>query len=157
MERIVNMLKLPAKLEGALFFGVLACLDSWLYMFTILPLRFLKALGVLGDFWAACMRDYLMNPDGKKLQKAAHQKEGEDRAKRKAVPARKRERKKTSDLLPSQKADLLRGLVVFITCWFLMLFDASKMYHTIRGQNGIKLYVIYNMLEVCAASAARPP
>lgn len=30
----------------------------------------------------------------------------------------------------------------------LMWFDASRMYHSIRGQAAIKLYVIYNVLEV---------
>lgn len=30
-----------------------------------------------------------------------------------------------------------------------MWFDASRMYHSIRGQAAIKLYVIYNVLEVC--------
>lgn len=30
-----------------------------------------------------------------------------------------------------------------------MYFDASRMYHGIRGQAAIKLYVIYNVLEVC--------
>ncbi|KKY14212.1 putative eukaryotic membrane protein family [Diplodia seriata] len=30
-----------------------------------------------------------------------------------------------------------------------MRFDASKTYHNIRGQAAIKLYVIYNVLEVC--------
>lgn len=30
-----------------------------------------------------------------------------------------------------------------------MRFDASRMYHSIRGQAAIKLYVIYNVLEVC--------
>ena len=29
------------------------------------------------------------------------------------------------------------------------LTDASKIYHTIRGQDTIKLYVIFNALEVC--------
>lgn len=29
-----------------------------------------------------------------------------------------------------------------------MWFDASRMYHSIRGQAAIKLYVIYNVLEV---------
>ncbi|KAJ0354746.1 hypothetical protein COL154_011610 [Colletotrichum chrysophilum] len=31
---------------------------------------------------------------------------------------------------------------------FLMKLDASRMYHFIRAQDGIKLYVIYNVLEV---------
>jgi len=60
----------------------------------------------------------------------------------------RRKAARVSDLLPSHKADILRGLVVFCTCWILMRFDASRMYHSIRGQNGVKLYVIYNMLEV---------
>jgi hypothetical protein len=29
-----------------------------------------------------------------------------------------------------------------------MKLDASRMYHSIKGQAAIKLYVIYNMLEV---------
>jgi hypothetical protein len=35
------------------------------------------------------------------------------------------------------------------SCFVLMRFDASRMYHGIRGQSAIKLYVIYNLLEVC--------
>ena len=31
------------------------------------------------------------------------------------------------------------------------LADASKIYHSIRGQDTIKLYVIFNSLEVSAA------
>lgn len=37
---------------------------------------------------------------------------------------------------------------MIVTCWVLMRFDASRMYHWIRGQAAIKLYVIYNVLEV---------
>lgn len=31
---------------------------------------------------------------------------------------------------------------------FLSLFDVSRVYHYIRGQNAIKHYVLFNMLEV---------
>jgi hypothetical protein len=54
-----------------------------------------------------------------------------------------------SALLPSHKADLLKGALVVVSCVVLMRFDASRMYHGIRGQSAIKLYVIYNVLEVC--------
>ena len=54
-----------------------------------------------------------------------------------------------SALLPDHKADLLRGLLILLSCKILMYFDASRMYHGIRGQAAIKLYVIYNVLEVC--------
>jgi hypothetical protein len=50
--------------------------------------------------------------------------------------------------MPSHKADILKGLLVIASCAILMRFDASKMYHGIRGQAAIKLYVIYNVLEV---------
>lgn len=53
-----------------------------------------------------------------------------------------------SALLPDDKADILTGLLMITTCCVLMYFDASRMYHWIRGQAAIKLYVIYNVLEV---------
>jgi hypothetical protein len=54
-----------------------------------------------------------------------------------------------SALMPSHKADILKGLLIVFSCFVLMRFDASRMYHGIRGQSAIKLYVIYNLLEVC--------
>lgn len=150
LERILNFLMLPPKLEGALMFGLFACLDSWLYIFTILPLRFLKALGVLIGYWNNCIVEYFTY-EGKKLQKtrrksiaASSDKTNDPNAKSK----RKKDTKLASDLMPSHKADIMRGMVLFTTCWVLMRFDASKMYHSVRGQSGIKLYVIYNMLDV---------
>jgi len=147
MERIMNFFLLPPKLEGALMFGVLACLDSWLYIFTILPLRFLKAIGVLIEFWRVCIWDYF-NYDGNKLRKPrkGSRLSSEDQEKRRE--RRKRKENKVSGLNSNHKADILRGMILFTSCWFLMRFDASKMYHSIRGQSGIKLYVMYNMLDV---------
>ena len=53
-----------------------------------------------------------------------------------------------STLQQSHKADILQGLLIVCSCAVLMRFDASRMYHNIRGQAVIKLYVIYNVLEV---------
>jgi hypothetical protein len=47
LERLVNFLVLPPALEQVLWFGILACLDAWLHSFTILPLRFIKAVYIL--------------------------------------------------------------------------------------------------------------
>lgn len=42
----------------------------------------------------------------------------------------------------------LSGSIVVI-CWVLLTYvDVSVLYHIVRGQSVIKLYVIYNMLEV---------
>lgn len=52
-------------------------------------------------------------------------------------------------LPPAQKADLLRVLIVALAISILVpLTDASKIYHSIRGQDNIKIYVIFNALEV---------
>ncbi|XDG05914.1 hypothetical protein ABKA04_005529 [Annulohypoxylon sp. FPYF3050] len=86
-ERLLNALLLPPYLERILTFGTLACLDAWLYTFTILPMRFLIALGVLLKWWA-----YVI--------------------------------------------------------WKEVRWVVGRMYHVIRAQSSMKLYVIYNILEV---------
>ncbi|EFW21881.1 conserved hypothetical protein [Coccidioides posadasii str. Silveira] len=52
LERLQNFLLLPPSVEQVLLFGTLACLDSWLYSFTILPLRFCKSILILSQSWA---------------------------------------------------------------------------------------------------------
>ena len=91
-------------------FGFIVCFDSFLYTFTILPIRFVLALGRLVAIIARTT----------------------------SVP-----------LPPSQKADILRTFLLVISIILLgPLTDASKIYHSIRGQDTIKLYVIFNALEV---------
>lgn len=53
-----------------------------------------------------------------------------------------------SNLSAFHKADLLQGAVIICSSIALMTLDASRMYHFIRAQSAIKLYVIYNILEV---------
>ncbi|TFK54341.1 DUF747-domain-containing protein [Heliocybe sulcata] len=104
-ERVVNFLSIPVAMEKIIGFGFFLCLDSFLYTFTILPIRFLLALLAL-----------FRSP---------------------------------SSLPSSQKADILRALLLVVSLAILVpLTDASKIYHSIRGQDTIKLYVIFNALEI---------
>lgn len=58
-------------------------------------------------------------------------------------------------LQPAQVCDILKG-VILVICYFMMHYvDYSMMYHLIRGQSVIKLYIIYNMLEVRPSLTAR--
>ncbi|CAL1612923.1 unnamed protein product [Knipowitschia caucasica] len=51
-------------------------------------------------------------------------------------------------LQPAQVCDILKGLIL-VLCYSMMHYvDYAMMYHLIRGQSVIKLYIIYNMLEV---------
>jgi len=186
IDRLKNFLFLPPQLEQILWFGALACLDAWLYSFTILPLRFLKALSILGHFWAQCIiqdarfvAEFLYNGLGRMWRRRRRQESSSGSATVEASTAgpriklehdqkpvapqattnRKARRSSTHDhrrtisipstLSADHKADILKGLLILISSVILMYFDASRMYHGIRGQAAIKLYVIYNVLEVC--------
>lgn len=49
----------------------------------------------------------------------------------------------------SMKCDIAKFSIFLITSAVLYkITDASKMYHSVRGQEVIKLYVIFNVLEV---------
>lgn len=199
LERLQNFLLLPPQLEQVLWFGALACLDAWLYSFTILPLRFLKALCILGQSWGHNMvlefrfvsriifagtgrmwrrrrgkdgpalteppapadeqADFRKTSSsnsttqqaaiGSDSANAKHSYPETERKQRRGSAFKHRRTKSTpSALMPDHKADILKGLLVLFSCSILMYFDASRMYHSIRGQAAIKLYVIYNVLEV---------
>ncbi|CAG7938942.1 unnamed protein product [Penicillium olsonii] len=198
IERLMNFLMLPPMLEQVLCFGSLACLDAWLYSFTIMPLRFIKAIYILAESWiinlGAEIRfiwKFVMSGIGRVWRRRNHtlkedQKErrgsesdansrlpsssssgpetaGTERDLRQTHPEPPRTKHRSSEsrkyhhrrkksmpsaLMPDDKADILTGLLMIATCCILMYFDASRMYHWIRGQAAIKLYVIYNVLEV---------
>jgi len=51
-------------------------------------------------------------------------------------------------LSPAEVCDLLKGIVV-MGCWVATWkVDTSMMYHLVKSQSVIKLYIFYNMLEV---------
>ncbi|XP_048852482.1 transmembrane anterior posterior transformation protein 1 homolog isoform X1 [Brienomyrus brachyistius] len=121
-ERVYTCLRIPRELEKLMFFGFFLCLDAFLYVFTLLPLRVLLALirfltlpccGLRANICPFCKKR-----SGSRL------------------------------LQPAQVCDVLKGFIMVI-CYSMMHYvDYSMMYHLIRGQSVIKLYIIYNMLEV---------
>ncbi|KAJ5959460.1 Membrane protein-Ta.t1.c1/CMV receptor [Penicillium vulpinum] len=196
IERLMNFIMLAPMLEQVLCFGGLACLDAWLYSFTIMPLRFIKAVYILVESWVMNLGaeirfiwKFVLNGIGRVWRRRNHiveeqrgRRESEsdttphlpqgpsmgsdiapDRDSKQSQPEGPRRKHRSSEsrkhhhrrkksmpsaLLPDDKADILTGLLTIATCCVLMYFDASRMYHWIRGQAAIKLYVIYNVLEV---------
>lgn len=250
LQRLKNILLLPFYLECTLNFGVLACLDAWLYNFTILPIRFCLAVGVLVKWWcylvvkeAKWAVRYVWYGLGRVLSRVKRPRRGSElpqpcsdcnnqqqqqQQQQGEAPGRDRSQSETSrsqsvlltqdeklraargvsslrlrsgggrapvgnghvadssatrkgldppshqhkdhrdhhrhaghgvfrhrrtKSLPSNltnmhKADLLLGGVIILSSLFMMKLDASRMYHVIRAQDAIKLYVIYNVLEV---------
>uniref|UniRef100_A0A673FFK6 Transmembrane anterior posterior transformation 1b n=1 Tax=Sinocyclocheilus rhinocerous TaxID=307959 RepID=A0A673FFK6_9TELE len=110
-ERVYTCLRIPKELEKLMMFGFFLCLDVFLYVFTLLPLRVLLALIRLLTLPCCGL-------SGSRI------------------------------LQPAQVCDVLKGFII-VLCYFMMHYvDYSMMYHLIRGQSVIKLYIIYNMLEV---------
>ncbi|XP_026160073.1 transmembrane anterior posterior transformation protein 1 homolog isoform X1 [Mastacembelus armatus] len=110
-ERVYTCLRIPKELEKLMTFGFFLCLDAFLYVFTLLPLRVILAL--LRLLTLPCC-----GLSGSRV------------------------------LQPAQVCDVLKGFIM-VLCYSMMSYvDYSMMYHLIRGQSVIKLYIIYNMLEV---------
>ncbi|ATY60277.1 Membrane, Tapt1 CMV receptor [Cordyceps militaris] len=201
-ERLLNVILLPAYLERTLYFGALACLDAWLHTFTILPIRFFMAIGVLVRWWlyvvgketrfllgfvwdgigrlwrrgrttrgrtvsgstagdrsrsisrasepaSAMGVDGLADTLGTATQRRTSAQHREKGPGPKSGSFRHRRTKSMpSNLSTYHKADLLQGAVILCSSFALMRLDASRMYHFIRAQSAIKLYVIFNILEV---------
>ena len=89
-QRIKNTYKVPLQFEKFIWIGYLVCLDTFLDMFTSLPIRVLK-------------------------------------------------HKKRLDIML---------LMAFIVLLYTLDLDIAYLYHFIRGQSVIKLYVIFNTLEI---------
>lgn len=51
-------------------------------------------------------------------------------------------------LAPAEVCDLLKGSIWIAAICILNMIDTNRMYHIIKSQSVIKLYIFYNMLEV---------
>ncbi|XP_077388587.1 transmembrane anterior posterior transformation protein 1 homolog isoform X2 [Festucalex cinctus] len=121
-ERVYTCMRIPKELEKLMIFGFFLCVDAFLYVFTLLPLRVLLAVLRLLTLPCCGFRartcPYCRRSSGSRL------------------------------LQPAQVCDMLKGLIL-VLCFSMMHYvDYAMMYHLIRGQSVIKLYLIYNMLEV---------
>eukprot|EP00096_Caligus_rogercresseyi_P011143 TRINITY_DN4293_c0_g1_i1.p1 TRINITY_DN4293_c0_g1~~TRINITY_DN4293_c0_g1_i1.p1 ORF type:complete len:504 (+),score=59.00 TRINITY_DN4293_c0_g1_i1:269-1780(+) len=115
-RKMYAFITIPFALETFMSYGILHCLDSFLFVVTFLPLRFISAL--LSIFGRTLLRLLGLGSRGSPLCR------------------------------PAETIDILRGLIILVCVYFMAFFDTSMMYHMIKSQSVIKLYVFYNMLEV---------
>ncbi|TRY76158.1 hypothetical protein TCAL_03511 [Tigriopus californicus] len=116
-QKMYTFMRIPRELEKFMSYGFFQCLDSFLFVFTFLPLRFVLAcLALLWRVplvWLGALRPY----HGRSL-------------------------------FPAEIIDLLKGLIIAVCVYSMTHIDTSVMYHMIKSQSVIKLYLFYNMLEV---------
>lgn len=120
---VYNLFAVPARLERLITLGQFICMDDFLTIFTFLPLRtLLSIIGFLVDVLLAPLRVCL-------------------RRKRKTVSTQKKPH-------AARFIDFLHLSLLIITACVLSTVDVSWIYHNIRGQSVIKLYVVFNVIEI---------
>ncbi|KAK7498354.1 hypothetical protein BaRGS_00010308 [Batillaria attramentaria] len=122
-ERVYTFMATPRELEKFCIFGFLQCLDAFLFIVTFLPIRIVIALVRLLTLPCAILCG------SRSVLQRTHMKGGHV-------------------LQPAQVCDLLKGVMVLLSCAVVNHIDTSMIYHLVRGQTVIKLYVFYNMLDL---------
>ncbi|XP_014278395.1 protein TAPT1 homolog isoform X2 [Halyomorpha halys] len=113
-EKVYSFMKIPREVEKFMSYGFMQCADSFMFVYTFLPMRLILAL------WGLITR-----------------------------PFKSRSRMRNQSLLnPAEICDLLKGSILIICSYGMTYVDTSIMYHLIKSQSIIKLYIFYNMLEV---------
>ncbi|KAJ8961994.1 hypothetical protein NQ314_005776 [Rhamnusium bicolor] len=116
-EKIYSFMKIPKEVERFMRYGVMQCTDSFLFVYTFLPMRVLLAL------WALFTRPFskcfgLGDKKNKRI------------------------------LTPAEICDLLKAVILLICSTVMLYVDTNMLYHLIKSQSVIKLYIFYNMLEI---------
>jgi len=116
-EKMYTFMRIPRELEKFMSYGFFHCLDSFLFVYTFLPLRVLLAvLSILVRSPLAFLG----------IARPAH-----DRL-----------------IHPAEIIDLLKSIIIASCCYAMSYVDTSMLYHMIKSQSVIKLYLMYNMIEV---------
>ncbi|KAF3993122.1 hypothetical protein FT663_00946 [Candidozyma haemuli var. vulneris] len=120
-EQLTNMVKVPLYLERFIIFGLLVCLNSFLTLFTLVPLKIIIIC-------YTAFADFVTNLS--QTGKSDF-----------SIFTRK---------LHFIKRDLINVFVIISTVALLSSprVEVSRLYHDVRGQAHLKLYVIFGVLEV---------
>ena len=155
LNNIKNFFRVPFKIEAFIGLGVLLCLDNYLYILTYLPLRTLYG-AVLLLAHAANRALGLLLPREDRVGAGSPSGSSPKKERRKG----KRKRRSAGPLLAllvycssilhwEYSVDLAKTVMVVSGFLVLQLLNMSRVYHFIRGQSMIKLYVLTSMIEIC--------
>lgn len=137
MEQVINMVKVPIVLERFMIFGLMVCLNSFLTIFTLVPLK----ICIIGWKTIDSLIQRGQGPDiapGIKLTNLS------------SLYVQRSYGDIVKGNLRYIKKDLYTTCIIALSLFILSLsyFDISRLYHDVRGQAHIKLYVMFGVLEV---------
>jgi len=120
-KKVYNLLfKVPWQLERVMLFGALVSLDTFLTIFAMVPFRACRALVTVTTALARCRRKEGLS--GEALR--------------------------TAGVTQEDVCDVAWVTMIAAGVAVLLSQNVSITYHTIRGQEFVKLYVLFNLLEV---------
>ncbi|KAF7267852.1 hypothetical protein GWI33_018979 [Rhynchophorus ferrugineus] len=115
-EKVYSFMRIPKEVEKFMQYGIMQCTDSFLFLYTFLPVRVILAL------WALITRPFSkcfgVNSPNKRI------------------------------LTTAEICDLLKAIILAFCTIVLLFVDTKMVYHMIKSQSAIKLYIFYNMLEI---------
>lgn len=126
-----TFLWVPIEFEKFTYRAYVQIVDSFLFVFTLLPIRFLLSC------W------FLVSRSLKKLisKILLHQRHPR-------FSADAQSHRYLSILQPAEMCDLLKGLIMICATLLIFQIDIHIVYHEVKSQSVIKLYIFFNMLEV---------
>lgn len=173
-QRVSQFVRVPWNVEKTVWFGIAICFDALLYVFAILPARFVRSLFLL---FMAVLTEFPVQ-----IEQVCHSThmhvilhslspEWRGRASRLgrqtqswvAKMTGRAEHNSHSDsgddgivlggtmrrwLSHTQLFDFYRGILIIVTCVVLCRIDAAQMYHSIRAQSSLKLYFIFSAMDI---------
>lgn len=132
-KKFKTFLQVPYEFEKFMFKAYIQLLDSFLFVFTLLPIRFLLSCWFLiwRSIWQFISKFFLHQRYSGLEPIIEH-----------------KTRYGTSLLQPAEMCDFLRGIILLSATLTMSYVDTSALYHMVKAQSVIKLYVGFNILEV---------
>ncbi|CAI4061501.1 hypothetical protein SUVZ_05G2290 [Saccharomyces uvarum] len=123
LEQLLNMVRIPMFLEKFMLFALLTSLDCFLYYFTVLPIRLIK--GYVKQF-KRYRQHYRLQ------QRSGHTH---------IIPFR-------YEITSREYKERCMIFIIVVSSILLSKLDTSKLYHRIKRQSTMKLYMLFSVLEM---------
>lgn len=127
---VYNLVQVPMRLERLVVFCFCICVDEFLHLFTLLPLR--CAIACCSVMWLS------MKHVAWSVQTLLPV----------SLPTLVSSRQPPWLYSSCTVIDWMHMSIFVFTSVVLASFDISSVYHSIRGQSVIKLYVVFNVMEI---------
>ncbi|KAL3234610.1 hypothetical protein RNJ44_03372 [Nakaseomyces bracarensis] len=143
VEQLLNMFRIPLYLEKFMLFTLLASYDCFLYYFTELPYNVFRHH--LKGFKKR-MRGFLGKKDESSIDMRSENKIKENQHNRRELTKeQKRLRRERKSKIFQDKCT---AFLIVVSVILLSPLDTSKVYHRIKRQSTVKLYVLFSLLEM---------